>query len=225
MIDLLACQSGDVANFYRQKFLQNRDIYSSFEAAAQGAALNLFTLFQTNNEPLFALARIFRTFHRRDLPTALASQANPKINRWLLLMGTYGLEAHWRERHHSQQHFILPLEGDISPMFKAAFGGIQIQVGDILPERQRGQALTEMFYVENAENHPVISAQKEFVQPYGIRSVIGLGTTFLSGESFLAIFFSRQPINPEQARYFSEISPFISTLLAIYDEKPLFIAE
>lgn len=59
-----------------------------------------------------------------------------------------------------------------------------------------------VFYVPQALGSPHIVAQEEFVKPYGIASVIGLGGLITTGDMFALILFSKVPISREVADLF-----------------------
>ena len=62
-----------------------------------------------------------------------------------------------------------------------------------------------VFYVPRALGSAHIVAQEEFVRPYGIASVIGLGGLITTGDMFALILFSRVPISREVADLFGVI--------------------
>jgi hypothetical protein len=79
--------------------------------------------------------------------------------------------------------------------------------------------LTHFFFVPQALGSPFVPAQADFVEKYGIASVVGIGSGFLSKATYLALCFSTISISEEVAVKFAELASFVSTLLAIYDGK------
>jgi hypothetical protein len=63
-----------------------------------------------------------------------------------------------------------------------------------------------VFHVEQALGSPHIPAQAEFVQRYGIRSVVGFGGLLRSGDFFAVILFSRTHISAESAERFRNVA-------------------
>jgi hypothetical protein len=86
-------------------------------------------------------------------------------------------------------------------------------------ELKQAAYMTNYFHVPQAPGSPFIPAQDEFVRPYGVQSVIGIGGEFVSQSFYIALCFSKVAINEDDARKFTELSAFLSTMLAIYDGK------
>jgi hypothetical protein len=63
-----------------------------------------------------------------------------------------------------------------------------------------------VFHVPNAVGSPYIPAQKEFVIPYGVQSVLGFGGLLAPGELFATILFSRTPIPRDVADLFKSLA-------------------
>jgi hypothetical protein len=61
--------------------------------------------------------------------------------------------------------------------------------------------------------------QDDFVKRYNIQSVLGIGCTFDSGSFHLTLFFSKIQFSNTDVQLLMQLSPFISSLLATYDEK------
>jgi hypothetical protein len=77
--------------------------------------------------------------------------------------------------------------------------------------------MVKYFYVPDAYNNPAIPDKDNFVIPYGIRSVIGIGSPFLSGSFYIGLFFSKVFISEEHVETFAKLATPVSTLLATYD--------
>ncbi len=63
-----------------------------------------------------------------------------------------------------------------------------------------------VFHVPEALGSPYIPAQKEFVERYGVRSVLGFGGLLGDGDLFAVIMFARGPITTESAARFRNIA-------------------
>lgn len=206
----------DLLNTYRMSL-------GSFEEAAQACTEKLYHTFtDAQSKPQFALVRIYRLFNVDELMN-LQEVVSPEIDQWMVLMGTYGHERAWCDRHQSQGHKALPVTDRRSPMLAAAFKqlGLEESTGNGTGELnlQRASFMTRYFYVAQAKDSPHVPAQSEFVDPYGIQSVIGIGSRFVSHSAYLLLAFSTVPMTQEAAKNFAGLSSYISTLMAIYDER------
>ena len=63
-----------------------------------------------------------------------------------------------------------------------------------------------VFHVPVALGSPYIPAQTEFVEKYGVESVVGFGGLLGDGELFAVIMFSRDPIPADSAGRFRNIA-------------------
>lgn len=151
-------------------------------------------------------------FARRLLPD-IAKQ--PSM-RCLTLLATAGDEAAWNSRRGSIGHQALPLPSPSAverfPMISQLIRQLGIEIGSLLQPPARGVMLDEsqhtfnVFHVPEALGSPFIPAQAEFVQPYGIKSVLGFGGLLLPGELFATILFSRAPISRDTAALFRTLT-------------------
>ena len=76
----------------------------------------------------------------------------------------------------------------------------------------------DVFHVEQALGSPFIPAQRDFVEPYGIASVVGFGGLLRSGELFSVILFSRATIPARCAARFRTIALDVRSSLFAFDE-------
>lgn len=211
---------GEIQNFGRQ-FLGQQ--FPSFEQAADNAVRRIHSNFKGNDgQPLFSLVRIFRICTYAELLPELRAEIDPSHRQYLALMGTVGREEAWCSRRKSQAHQVIPLGSTLTPMLKAAFE----QIGLFSDTEQQSDLQIEItnwiecyFYVPTALGSPHIPAQDEFVKPYGIQSVIGMGTPFKTGAACLCLCFARESITAEESKKFIEITPFLMAMLST-NEKP-----
>jgi hypothetical protein len=63
-----------------------------------------------------------------------------------------------------------------------------------------------VFHVENAVGSPYIPAQQEFVEKFGIRSVLGFGGVIGTGELFAVILFSTVHVSTNAAERFRTLA-------------------
>lgn len=174
---------------------------------------------------------------------AIATAAYPPISpetRCLVLTATAGGEPDWNDRRRSRGHRVIPLpsEGAVQqlPMIAQLIRQLGFEVSGVLqPEgdlllgnwarssgKRQGNVTwppeapglrTHVFHVAEAAGSVSIPAQAEFVQRFGIRSVIGYGDMLPNGRLFAVIAFSRIPVSREVAGLFSHLS--LSTRLSL----------
>ena len=219
MINLLQHDEVAVRRFGHTMLRDMHGEYESFEEVAQAACQYIFTgVTDENGRSCFALFRIYRLSRREDAPPSLAAEAASATDSVILMMGTQGIEPQWCRRQDSANHQLVNIDENLSPMFRAAFDRANIDpTMQTHYEQEDIDAFSGYFLVEQAVGCPAIPAQENFIKPYNIQSMITMGGRFLSGASYVAIGFSRQPMSKVAAARFSEISPHLSTLLAAYE--------
>ena len=72
-----------------------------------------------------------------------------------------------------------------------------------------------VFFVPDAEGSPFIPAQEEFVQPCGIRSVLGWGGVLHRGELFAVILFTRVMVPEQSAERFRYVALDVKAALSL----------
>jgi hypothetical protein len=126
----------------------------------------------------------------------------------LTLLATVGDETEWCSRHSSRGHKAIPLASEQSverlPMIAQLVRQLGLDVSSLIrPDPNLivdlDQRTFNVFHVENALGSPHIPAQREFVEPYEIKSVLGFGGVLPSGDLFATIMFSRVTIDPNVA--------------------------
>lgn len=173
--------------------------------------------------PACALVRMFITmpFHALDadqkaFAAAVQTDAphDPRM-KCLTLLATAGDEPAWNSRHTSTGHKALPLPSVESiaraPMIAQLVRQLGVEVGPLLSTEPRvvidsDQHTFNVFYVADAKGSPYIPAQREFVEPYAIRSVLGFGGLLPSGDLFTTILFTRTVIPREIADLFKTLA-------------------
>lgn len=224
MIILNEASSTDITAVGRDLLSANRDRKMTFEEAAQIVVNTIYDEFrQSNGDPLFALVRIFRFGEGKDLSNELKARAATDSRFWLSLMGTTGIEANWRDRKLSQGHRVIPADSAVTPMLQQAFSQIGLAFGEQvsaggLQIHSAGTPTAGYFFVPEALGSQYIPAQDDFVKPYGIQSVIGIGSTLLNNSSCMCICFSTAPISAADAEKFAAITPYVATLLSIFNK-------
>lgn len=199
---------------------------NSMEQAAQNIVRDFYGMFRTEEgEPEFALVRVFRLTKFEELDPELQANCTIKSGQCLALMGTIGIEEAWCDRRQSQSRRAIPINQNMSPMFKGVFRELGFSWSDSTEdELVSGEALGAMgmiryFHVEDVSSSSYITDQEQFVEPYGIQSVVAVGSQFLSGSAFVLIGFTTVPITQEQTEALVQLMPHISTLLATFDAR------
>jgi hypothetical protein len=207
----------DILNRYRGE-------PSTFEEISQLLVQELYRFFRTaKGEPEFALLRVFRTMDFKALTPELQSMTKEKSGQFLVLTGSVGVEKDWCNRKHSRTRQIIEISDKMSPMFKGVFHELGFRWGSTsASEVAVGGAVETMsmiryFHIEDVSSSKIITDQQLFVRPYNIKSIVAAGTQFIGGDAYVIIGFTIVPVTPANAEIFSEITPFISTLLAIFD--------
>lgn len=179
-----------------------------------------------DGQPAFGLVRLFRTIPYAELDSELQQVAAGSNSESVLdagtpclkLVATAGVEPAWNDTQQSAGHRAIPLPSPEAierlPMVAQLFHQLGFDT-----QATRGKASfvvdelqTGVFHVEDARRSQYIPGQ-DFVDRYGIRSVVGFGDTLPSGDLFTVICFSRVPIPRQTAVLFSHLS--ISLRLAM----------
>jgi hypothetical protein len=212
----------------------------SMEDAAQNIVRHLFMNFvdETGTKQC-ALVRFFKTHPYAGLNSELQEftdnllvgrPALPCL-RCLTLLATAGVQPEWNSRQTSRGHQSIPLVSkqmlDGAPMISRLFQQLDVDVETVLGERQdlildAAQKTFNVFHVQEALGSPYIPAQREFVVPFGIQSVLGFGGVLPSGNLFAVILFTTVPVTRETAEMFKTLAlsvrltilPFEDTVFA-----------
>lgn len=170
-----------------------------------------------------ALVRLFVTMPYAGLDsdqqafvqTVLNSAQSTSTTKCLTLLASAGELPAWNSRQASQGHKALPLVSEESvsrsPMIAQLIRQLGVKVGALITADpslviDAGQHTFNVFHVPEAEGSPYIPAQREFVIPYRVRSVLGFGGLLPSGELFATILFSKEPIQRETADLFKSLA-------------------
>lgn len=186
---------------------------SSMEEVGQRLVRYLFEHLRQPDlsEPACALVRLFVTQSysaleegQQEAARAILGDIRPSPSlKCLSLLATAGLEPPWNSRYDSVGHRALPLPSEESvnrsPMIAQLMRQLGVDVGVLLGSDSRlvldlDQHTFNVFHVADARGSSYIPAQRDFVQPYGVQSVIGFGGLLPDGELFATILFSRVPV-------------------------------
>jgi serine phosphatase RsbU (regulator of sigma subunit) len=203
---------------------------SSLEQFAQRVCDFLVGAFvDETGAPQAALVRMYGTAAFGALPAfeqqfvARTAPATAPATTCLVLLGTAGTQAAWKDRTASVSHRVIPLRDaaqvDQLPMIAALLTQLGIDIkalvaarDDIVLPSQDDHYRT--FYVPTAVGSPVIPAQ-DFVTEHGIASAIGFGGALPGGEMYAVVLFTTVPVSLTAASLFGTVA--LSTSLAALD--------
>lgn len=186
-----------------------------------------------NGERQCALVRFYRTRSFGELPEDDRAFARDLLGgvdigaetRCLTLVATAGSRPEWNDRAKSRGHRVIPLLNremvERAPMIAQLVTQLGLDIGDVVqpdPEVIRGlQGKTyNVFHVEHARDNPYIPAQRDFVLPFGIESVIGFGG-LIGSDLFSVILFSTVPITAESASRFRTLALDVKGVLHVQE--------
>jgi hypothetical protein len=169
------------------------------------------------------LVRCYKTHSFSELPAelqlaarrALGAEKPPPGMRCLTLLGSAGDEPAWNSRFRSKAHRAIPLPSvsivEQAPMVAQLIREFGLDLAAVVqpaPElvRETKGRKYGVFHVAEARGSPHIPAQAEFVEKYGVRSVVGFGGTLATEDLFAVILFSRVPIAAAAAERFRAIA-------------------
>ena len=175
----------------------------------------------------FAPARLFKTHpYGEELRAAarnmIGMPSPPPSMKCLVLLATAGARPEWNSRRNSKGHKAIPLPSEQCinrfPMVRQLIQQLGLEVNTVLqPDPKVIMDLTQktynVFYVPDAVGNEYVPAQKEFVVPFGVRSVIGFGGMLPSGNLYTTILFSRAHVPPETAEMFKTLALSIGIAL------------
>lgn len=194
--------------------------YESLRDETGARACALVRFFKTH--PFAALEdeqKAFATEAARETPVAPAT-------RCLTLLATRGDQPEWNSRRASRGHVAIPLTSEkmvrSAPMIAQLVTQLGLDVGSVLqPDPAMivdlAQRTYNVFHVPEASGSAYIPAQREFVEPYGIRSVLGFGGMLPSGNLFATILFSKYSIGRETADLFANVALGVKLAVLPFD--------
>jgi hypothetical protein len=213
---------------------------ASMEEAAQKVTAYLYQHlgYGASNDRACVLVRLFKTHAYADLGTELrefaasTSGAAPNEDtRCLTLLASAGDDPQWNSRRTSKAHQAIPLVSEAMveqfPMIAQLIRQLGLTVSEVLqtgPEiiKDLEQRRFGIFHVPAAAGSPFIPAQKEFVAPYAVSSVLGFGGRLPGGDLFVVIMFMRVPIPASTAELFPTIALNLKLGLLALVDKPVF---
>jgi len=158
--------------------------------------------------------------------------------RCLALMATRGVRTVWNDVATSMRHQCIPLPSvevvGRAPMIAQLLDQFGISVERLvarvpLDAAQAGIVADaaetvdfNAFHVTEALGSPFVPAQAEFIAPFGVQSVLGLGGLLAEGNIFAVILFTRVPVSSEVAASFRALGPVLREVLLPFPERNTF---
>jgi hypothetical protein len=191
---------------------------------------------QRTGKKACALIRFFKTHPYMDLSEDLQEVAKAVVKgqsiyratKCLTLLATAGDEPHWNYRQGSRGHQAIPLIDqefvNRAPMILQLIQQFGLEVSAVIDTAPTlitalPHKAFNVFYVAKALGSPYIPAQKEFVVPYQVQTVLGFGGILPSGELFAVILFSKAAIPLKTANHFKWISAYVRIAIESFDQR------
>lgn len=190
---------------------------SSMEEAADRIVNYLYdNLADARQTKSCALVRFYKTHPYGQLDPGLQGFAQQILGhppesadmRCLTLLATRGERAEWNLRANSAGHKAIPLPSEdfVSriPMISRLVSMLGLDVSAVIkPDpgliADLEQRTYNAFHVPEAVGSPYIPAQKDFVLPFGVRSVLGFGGVLGTGDLYAVIVFAKVHVPREVA--------------------------
>ena len=222
LIDMLQCGRG---------LRQSAEQASSVTEAAQSIVEYLYAeCGHPDAARSCALIRFYKTFSMRELESNLQAFARKQLGdvapfasmKVLTLLATIGQQQEWCDPRQSVGHRAIPLPStqivEEAPMIAQLIREMGLDISVVvspdvsLLQESVGRSYN-VFHVEQALGSRYIPAQSEFVERYGVRSVLGFGGLLADGNLFAVIMFSRGPIPATSAARFRNIALDVKSVI------------
>jgi hypothetical protein len=99
-----------------------------------------------------------------------------------------------------------------------AFGGGELPATPLAKARDG----LDVFHVATALGSPFVPAQAEFVEPFGVRSVLAMGGLLADGDLFVVILFTRVPVSQEVAARWGKLAGAVREAMLPFTERNTF---
>ncbi len=143
----------------------------------------------------------------------------------LSLRATRGVEPAWNDPAASKNHRHISLESKLlesqMPMVRALLtqlGEPAKLISDAPSEPMDRMPMFDVFHVEHAPGSPFVTAQRDFVEPYGVKSILGFGGALSTSELFIVVLFANVSIPKTTAQLFRTLAPSIGLALLTNDD-------
>jgi hypothetical protein len=190
------------------------------------------------------LVRFFMTYPYSSLDAELQQSADKMLGskpedqdmKCLKLLATAGVQPEWNSTIHSKGHRVIPLQNEekVKKIFYMIYEFIDqmgMDISNVLnPDTKLSSEFEErifnVYHVPEALGNPHIPAQKEFVIPFGVKSLMGFGGMLPTGNLFIMLIFSKTKIPRNTANFFKNIAlhvrmaalPFVNEKIFVIDK-------
>ena len=185
------------------------------------------------------LVRLFKTHPYGELDEdlqefariVLKTSPESPVMKCLVLLASAGTQPKWNSRKQSRGHKAIPLPSEhfvrAFPMIRQLIQQMGLEVNTVLqPDpavvMDLAQRTFNVFLISEAAGSVYVPAQKDFVIPFGVRSVIGFGGILPSGNLFVIIMFSKVPIPRQTADMFKSMALSVKVAILPFVGKTLF---
>ena len=192
-----------------------------------------------NNVKSVALLRFFKTHSYSELTPDLKRYVQSRLGEnkpddslhCLTLLATAGALPEWNDRHRSVRYQAVPLLNEAAirqlPMMSQLLQQLGIHPGAVVKIDPKLVADLEprmynVFYVKDALNSPYIPAQANFVIPFGVKSVIGLGGLLPSGSVFFVLMFLKITVSQDIVDLLRPLALNIKMAILPFDDQRIF---
>jgi hypothetical protein len=204
------------------------------QAAAERVVSFVYENFRRGDtdEPGCVLVRCFQTCPYARLPLEYQFAADGLLDlspsnrgmRCLALLATRGSKLVWNDVATSIHHQCIPLPSvevlNRAPMIARLLEQLGVPLESVVAPPDSPDFVLDqtpggfnVFHVECALGSPAIPAQDDFVAPYNVQSVVGMGGVLPDGELFVVLLFTRVPILHETADLLRSLAPSVRAAL------------
>jgi hypothetical protein len=186
-----------------------------------------------------ALVRLFKTHPYGELSEDLQRAACDVLGgrpanlstQCLTLLATAGDEPHWNVRQLSTGHQAIPLIDrdfvDQAPMISQLIQQFGLDIETVIEPAPEvlvdlDRKTFNVFYVPEALGSVHIPAQRNFVIPYHIQSVLGFGGMLPTGNLFAIIMFTKSLIPQSTADLFKWIAAYARISIIGFEQGKIF---
>lgn len=197
------------------------------------------TVSKKTQEKSCILIRMFQTIPYQKLTPELQEYAAKLLNnqpvnpnlKCLTLLATAGEKTEWNSRQKSLGHKAIPLANKEAiaqiPMISRLIQQLGLDPGQVLEPDPNlladlEQKMYNVFYVADALGSPYIPAQKSFVIPFNIKSVIGFGGLLPSGNMFVVLMFLKVTVPRETIDLLKPLALAVKITLLPFDKGEIF---
>jgi hypothetical protein len=190
------------------------------------------------------LVRCFQTSYYARLPMEYQHAADALLEhmpshpnmRCLSLLATRGVKPLWNDPATSKYHQCIPLpsvetvkqapmiarlleEFGVSAEQLVAFDNSETMSPEIVSEDRK----LNIFHVQEAQGSPFVPAQAEFVEPFGVRSVLATGGLLADGDVFAVILFTRVTVGADAAALWGNLASSIREMMMAFEARNSFV--